>query len=135
MYKTVKRPSVCLSVCPTNRQQQQCPADSLLRAVQTGWTAAGSARAAATAPQHGAQQQIRTLSCRQPRHEDEQRVGRHRTFLPIQNFGVFLVESFVADRRTFFRSSRCRFVANNCFDSDFFCSHTHTHTHTRTHTH
>ena len=51
-------------------------------------------------------------------------VTRHRTFLPIQNFGVFFIESFAADRRIFFRSSRCRFVSNNCFDSDFFCSKT-----------
>ena len=51
-------------------------------------------------------------------------ITHRRTFRPIQNFGGFFVASFVADRRTFFRSSRCRFVSISCFDSDFFCSKT-----------
>jgi len=59
------RPSVCLSVCAAIRPQQRRAAGLLLSAVQQEISIdGGECSAAATAPQHGAQQQTRAVARR-----------------------------------------------------------------------
>ena len=71
---TIERLSVCLSVCPSVcpiiRPQQRRAAGLLLSAVPTGdldrqWQApcTQQQRRRSNEPQHGAQQQMRTVSC------------------------------------------------------------------------
>jgi len=61
--KRPKRQSVRLSVCPIDRQQQRRAAGLLLSAPRTGSTAGD-----------GTQQQMRAVSCWQPRNDDAQRL-------------------------------------------------------------
>jgi len=85
VHETVKRLSVRPSVCPIDRQQQRREAGLLLSAPagRRYRSAAAGAGPAATAPQHGVQQQMWAVSCWQAR--DEANVN---TNININNYSI-----------------------------------------------
>jgi len=105
VYVTVGRPSVRPSVCPVDRQQKRRAAGLLLSAVQAGVSIdIDIGRPAATAPQHGVQQQMRAVSRGQLKDEAEcvlvyRRIGEWRRGRCIRRSTVSSVLIATARRR------------------------------------